>query len=172
MPETTDWNHTPLGALVDHINITHHSYLHRAMPLLRDLLTAHTRAYWMKHPELFHAHTLFCAFQAALEEHLIQEETAGFPLIHACERDPGKSLAPFTSTIEAHRAAHANALQALANIRQSLWNYRAPGDVGEEVRVTCARLEALAEDLTTHIHLENEILFPRLQSTAPQSIGQ
>lgn len=167
MPEaTTDWGRAPLAELVDHIIVTHHGLLHRAMPLLSAELTQHVRDWWMKHPELLQAHTVFHRAKAGLEQHLIQEETAGFPLIKRHERDAGVSVAPFVNTVAQHREAHAQVLKELREVQHLLWDGKPPADVGPGVAVTLQQLAAVVDDLATHIHLENDVLFKRLEAAA------
>lgn len=162
----TDWQSTSLTALTRHIISTHHAYLNRQLPLLSALLTAHTRAYWRQHPELLQAHRLFHQMKTGLDQHLIKEETAGFPLIQAHEAGAAVSLAPFSGNIPDHEAEHADARATLAQLRHTLWDHQLPADVGAEVQPTLDLLAALDADLETHIHLENDILFPRVRARA------
>lgn len=162
MATDIDWQNAPLGQLVDHILAAHHMRLHRELPYLRDRLTALARTHWMKHPELLQAHTAFHRVEAALVQHLIQEETAGFPLIHRYERGQAKSLAPFADSFDAHRQVHAEALKALQDIGEMLGTWAPAADVDPEVEATREQFAALADDLAVHIRLENDILFPRV----------
>lgn len=155
-----------LDVLVEHIVSEHHALLHRELPLIGALLTAHVRACWTKHPELLKAHTLFAQLRAQLEQHLIMEETAGFPLISRHAQDPSTSVTPFVNTMDGHLEVHAQVTSLLAQIKATLWNYEVPADLGSEVACTCARLQHITEDLAVHVHLENDILFPRVRAVA------
>lgn len=164
MTVRTNWQQVPMGQLTDHILTTHHAFLHRQVPLIAALLLDHVRQSWMKHPEFLAAHALFHNVQAELEQHLIQEETAGFPLIHAHDTDPTVRLDPFANTLDQHLAAHAHVMDLLRQVRERLWNYVAPADLGSEVAFTFGQLQQLEADLREHIHLENDVLFPRVRA--------
>ena len=166
MNNDAEWQQAPLAQLIDHILAAHHAYLHRELPVISQLLTQHTRKYWMKHPEFLQAHTQFHHGKTALEQHLMQEETAGFPLIQAHEKDASKPLALFVNTMDQHAKAHSDALDALAGVKKTLWNGQLPADIGPEVAITLQQLDALLVDLKQHIHLENDILFPRVKQVA------
>ncbi|MCC6262365.1 MAG: hemerythrin domain-containing protein [Bryobacterales bacterium] len=164
MATATDWRSAELSSLTQHIASTHHAYLNRQLPLIASLLTAHVRQYWLKHPELLKAHTLFFQFQAAVEQHLIKEETVGFPLVEARGQDPAKSLAPFVNSINGHIAEHAAIRGLLHEIREALWDFQAPESIGGEVAYTCRLLTELEKDMAEHVHLEDDILFPRVRA--------
>lgn len=166
MSTETDWQQRPLGELVDHILTQHHAYTYRTLSLISEMLTWNMRNHWMKHPELLQAHIAFHRVKAALEQHMIQEETAGFRLIKAHEKNPGVSLAPFLNTIDQHEEAHADAASGMAEVKTILWNGSAPADLGREVATTLEQIDALLTDLIEHIHLENDILFPRARALA------
>lgn len=166
MTSNNSWHSASLSSLTSHVVGTHHAYLYHQLPLLGSLLTAHLRKYWLKHIELLKAHKLFFEMKTAIEQHLIKEETAGFPLVEAWEKDNSRSLVPFLKNIDHHVEEHATVLSLLKEIRQTLWNYQVPEDMGAEVSYTVAELEALEKDLLEHIRLENEILFPRIQEIA------
>lgn len=166
MTNDNAWREAPLGRLTDHIVGIHHAYLNRELPLIGELLTAHVRQYWLQHPKLLKAHSLFAEVRALVEQHLIKEETAGFPLINAHEKDASKLLAPFVDSIDNHIDEHARVTALFAQVRIALWSYHVPDGVGAEVAYTCARLEQLEKDLAEHIHLENDILFPRVRKIA------
>lgn len=166
MTPTTTWQNMPLDQLADHIVASHHALLNRQLPLVSELLLAHVRRYWRQHPELFDAQRIFAEARIATEQHLIKEETAGFPLLRAHARDGSKSIAPFTNSIDGHIAEHAKITSLFGDLRKALWNYRLPDDLGAEVAHTCALLDEIDRDLGEHIHLENDVLFPMARKVA------
>lgn len=159
-----NWSDATPWELMDHIVATHHNYLHRQLPLLAAELTEHTRRHWLVHPELLEARATFFEIWSALGSHLLREETTALPMLHARRDDPETSLAPFIGNIDGHVAEHAGAVQALAKLRSTLWDYRAPDDVSAGVQVTLDRLAELEDDLAVHIHLENDILFGQVRA--------
>lgn len=163
MPTSTTWQEASLSRLTNHIVSTHHVYLYTQLPLIGNLLTAHLRKYWLKHIELLYAHKLFFEMKVAIEQHLIKEETVGFPLVEVWEKDSSKSLTPFIKNIDHHVEEHAAVLGYLKELREVLWNYQVPAGMGAEVAYTISELEALEKDLLEHIRLEDEILFPQIK---------
>lgn len=164
--DTSHWQQASLSSFTDHIVGHHHAYLNRELPLIGELLTAQVRAHWRQHPELLEAHSILGQARALVEQHLIKEETAGFPLLSAHERDASVSIAPFSGSIDGHIAEHARITELFSRLRSTLWDYRAPEGTGPEMAALCDRLGKLHEDLAQHIHLEDEILFPRVRAMA------
>lgn len=164
MSTETNWNEAPMSQLVDYIITKHHVYSYAELDLISELLTWHVRNYWLKFPILLQAHTLFHQVKAAFEQHMIQEETAGFPMIKAAEKDSTKSLAPFVKTITHHEEAHEHAISTLRKVKETLWNGEPPAEIGPEVATTITLISNLIADLAEHIRLENDILFPRARA--------
>lgn len=166
MADASNWKTAPLDRLVDHIVLTHHGFMQRMLPLLAAQLLEHVRSYWMQHPEVMQANTLFQSAKTQLDMHFIQEETAGFPLIRRHAHDKSVAVTPFLSTAAQHRTLHAQALRELETVRSALWDGKAPADVGPEVAVTLQQLDAVIADLKVHIYLENDVLMQRLEAGA------
>lgn len=162
MSKEIDWQAASLTDLTNHIINVHHALLYRKLPLISALLNESFRELWMKHPSMVKAHQLYHEMQANLLQHLMVEETAGFPLIQASEKDKTVSLDRFTSTLGDHEKAHANVLTALAEIRGLLWDFSPPAEFGATIAHCVKELDAIEKDLKTHIHLENDILFKRV----------
>lgn len=163
MTSGTDYDEAPFEALVDHIVATHHSYLDRQLPLIAQLLSDHARKYWLRHPEFLAARAMYYEAWQAISSHLLREETTAVPLLHAYQRDSSTNLKPLADNIDDHVKEHAAATAAFAAIRAKLWDFVAPADVGPEVAVTFQLLAELQADLVEHIHLENDVLFPRVR---------
>lgn len=160
---TTDasWQQATLAELANHIVNTHHAYLYRELPLIEALLTAHLRAHWFKHPELLKAHQLFRQLQTELMQHMIKEETGGFALLNAREKNPEVSIKPFVDYIGQHLQDHASVSDLLAQVRAALHDYALPDDLAPGMEGTCGRLRQMESDLARHIHLEDDILFEK-----------
>ena len=111
---------------------------------------------------------LFDALNAELSSHLMKEEQVLFPYIVALEmhfRDgTAKPQAPFGSArnpIRQMEHEHESAGQALAKLREVTNNYTLPPDACPTFKAMYEELQRMEADLHQHIHLENNILFPR-----------
>lgn len=166
MAADQEWADVSPSVLMDHIVATHHAYINRQLPLLAGSLLAHAREYWRRYPQFLTAHTEFAVLRAALEQHLLREETTAVPLLAAWSRDSTTSLAPFAGNIDDHIREHAAARGALDKLRETLWGYTSQDGQGPEVAYTFAQLGAFENDLVTHVHLEDDILFPQVRHIA------
>ena len=165
-----DWNTTPLAALIEHIVTTHHQYLKLELPRLSDRLAKVVRVYGDKDRELLSAlPEIYAALRSELELHMRKEEFILFPAIERYENayKAGAPLPvlPFGSVgnpIAMMEAEHSSAGDALAKIRELSRDYTIPEHACVTYRALLSGLKELERDLHQHIHLENNILFPRV----------
>jgi len=149
--------------LVAHIVEKHHGYVREAIPVL----LRHTRkvadVHGEHHPELPHVARLFERIAAEMNDHMAKEEQILFPFIVALARNEAP-FAPFGTVqnpIRMMEAEHRFVGDALAEIRQLTAGYTLPEDACTTYRVCFQELEAFEADLFTHVHLENNVLFPK-----------
>lgn len=159
-----DWTREPLTKLVDHIVNTHHAYLQTALPELSRLTTMVLRAHGANHGELSKVHKLFHTLKMDLEQHLIAEEETVFPLIKEYETggDP-EVLTKLAKEIEQLESEHTGAGDILKELRAITADYQVPADACGTYAKTYEQMQQLESDLFEHIHLENNILHPRVQ---------
>lgn len=153
-----------LSALVDHIEQTHHAYLHRELPRLTGLIEKVVRAHGASHPYLIELEASFRLFRDELEHHLFKEERILFPWIRRRETEPPAQLATeplHAGPIHLLEAEHDEARKALVAFRHLTNNYTPPADACGTFRALLEALAALEQDMHRHVHLENSILFPR-----------
>ncbi len=150
-----DWNSAPLELLIDHILSTHHLYLKRELPRLTFLLGKVLAAHGANHGDsLVPLGRTFESMREELESHMAKEEMILFPAI--------KNGFPHVShPIRVMEHEHDSAGQALAAMRQVTGNYSLPEGACNTYRALFSGLQELEADLHRHIHLENNILFPR-----------
>ena len=168
-PGDKDWTTAPARELVQHIVETHHAYLRRELPATEARLHKVYRVYNERYgPTLVGLPEVFSELRAELEMHLRKEEMILFPSIVACEEavQSGQSLprTPFGSVanpIHMMEAEHESAGRALARIREITKDYTLPEYACVTYRALMSSLDELERDLHMHIHLENNILFPR-----------
>jgi len=163
--DPTDWLTAPLAALIDHILDTHHAYMKVQLPRVADLLAKVLAAHGDRHGEMLRAvTTVYGAMKAELDGHLAKEEMVLFPMVRAL--DGGTPSASFhcgsvRNPIRVMTMEHNSAGGALVQLRRLTGNYTPPADACNTFRALYFELAEMERDLHRHIHLENNILFPR-----------
>lgn len=159
--------------LIDFIVGTHHEYVRRALPSL----TAHTRklavVHGSRHSELHEVARLTQSVADEMTSHMVKEERILFPFIarlSEAARD-GRAVpqAPFGSIdnpIRMMEHEHDETGAAVARIRELTADYTLPADGCTTYRVCLQELERFEQDLHAHVHLENNILFPKARKLA------
>ncbi|MEG6616813.1 iron-sulfur cluster repair di-iron protein [Peptococcaceae bacterium 1198_IL3148] len=159
-----DWRTAPFSELVDYIVNKHHAYLHNNLPALSALTTTVLRAHGTNHKELARVHKLFNLLKLDLEQHLIKEEQEVFPKIQEYEKDGNiKNLQAAVDSIEELENEHEGAGDILKELRSITNNFQLPQDACGTYERTYKIMQELESDLFEHIHLENNILHPRLK---------
>ncbi len=166
-----DWNTAPLAELVEHIVTTHHEYLRRELPAIETRLEKVYRVYNQRYgPTLTGLPEVYAGLRAELELHIRKEEMILFPAIVASEAavHAGRPLprTPFgkvSNPIHMMEAEHESAGEALGKIREITRDFELPEYACVTYRALMSGLDELERDLHMHIHLENNILFPRAE---------
>jgi len=162
------WQTEPLGDLVSHITSTHHRYtrneIARLVPLFAKVCSVHGN----NHPELLQLRDIFAGLSQELTSHLMKEEMVLFPYIIRMEEaviEKAPILPPPFGTVQNPVAMmeheHDSAGHALRAMREISQGYTAPADACVSYQTLYKALAELEADLHQHIHLENNILFPR-----------
>lgn len=164
-----DWQAAPLGDLVKHIVATHHEYLKLELPTLSNRLAKVHSVHGTRDPETLNRMLeVFGSLRGEMEQHMHKEEVVLFPFIEQYGRAEaqGKPMPPvpfgsIANPIGVMEQEHTSAGDALGEIRALTQNYQLPPYACTTVRTLYEGLHALESDLHVHIHLENNILFPR-----------
>lgn len=118
-----------------------------------------------KHSELAKVHKLLHSLKMELEQHLIKEEEIVFPLIQEYERTGNnETLSNAVEKIIELEEEHEGAGSILKELREVTKNYELPEDACNSYKAAYKLLEDVEDDTFRHIHLENNIMFPRLVS--------
>ena len=158
-----NWVDAPFDELVDHIVNVHHGYLYENLPKISELTTKILRVHGEHHPELSKVHKLFHTVKMELEAHLIEEETVQYPAIKEYLRSNSEAdLDKAINIINQLQDEHTGAGDILKELRKVTNDFKAPSDGCNTYKLTYAKLEEMESDIFQHIHLENNILFPRL----------
>ncbi|HKO60387.1 MAG TPA: iron-sulfur cluster repair di-iron protein [Pyrinomonadaceae bacterium] len=157
-----------LEDLTNHVVRTHHSFTRLEIARLNALLEKVCAAHGENHAELFEINLLFRELGADLETHMGKEERVLFPYIIRMEAAAKQGLPlyrpPFGTVANPVRMMtleHDRAGELLKEIRLLSSNYTAPTDGCISYQTLYKALDELEKDLHQHIHLENNILFPR-----------
>jgi regulator of cell morphogenesis and NO signaling len=163
-----NWTAEPLTDLIAHIRNVHHAYTRAALERLTPLFDKVCGAHEKNHSELREMRAVFAGLAQELTLHLMKEEMALFPYVERMEEAAVEKSAappaPFGSVrnpIAMMQSEHDGAGDALRQLRTLGGGYAVPADGCASYRSLYQALEELEADLHQHIHLENNILFPR-----------
>jgi len=162
-----DYNSLSLSQLIDYIITTHHSFVKKEMPVILGYLERVDFKHGDRHPEMKKVLELFAAVKEEMEHHMQKEELVLFPRIKEIERllAEGKEIVInstyLRSPINMMEQEHDHAGTMLAEIRKLTLDYNPPIDACTTYRLSHATLQAFELDLHQHVHLENNILFPK-----------
>ena len=167
-----DWRSVALTDLADHIEQTHHVFMKEQLPHLAALLDKTLQAHGQKHGDMLdQLKQSFISLKTDIEMHLAKEEQILFPLIRQMEAfqrgqgpTPEMHCGTIGNPIRQMEHEHDAAGQLLAQMRRGTDNYTLPEDACPTFAALFEGLDALEKDLHEHIHLENNILFPKAQN--------
>ena len=172
-----DWTTAGLDALMRHIVNRHHEYLRKELPLIerfvirlrenRGRTDANTLAPLQK---------VFHFFKRELENHLRREEEVLFPLIRQFETAsnsgahvPRFPFGPLANPIGIMEEDHDTENRQLEKMLGLTGNYSGPPEAATICRLVFERLQSLNADMKLHVHLENNVLFPRIATLENES---
>lgn len=173
------FNRWEADVLATYIIENHHAYVRQAIPSL----IAHTQkvalVHGVRHPEMKRVADLFGVVANEMISHMHKEEHILFPYIVSLERaakeKKSASGSPFGSVrnpIRMMEQEHESAGSLMYEIRELTRQYAVPGDACTTYRVTLKELQDFEHDLHQHVHLENNILFPKATTLEEQLTSQ
>jgi regulator of cell morphogenesis and NO signaling len=157
--DVRDWTTAPLDELVDHIVTTYHVPLRDELPRLQAMASKVASVHGAKAHHLHRIHEIVDILAAGLLDHMHKEEIALFPVIRALAGQKPHSLATPIAVME-HEHDHAGAL--LSELRLRTRDYTAPEWACATFRALYQGLAELETSMHAHVHLENNVLFPRV----------
>ena len=163
-----NFNSLSLTELINHILEKHHVYTKDEMTRLTALIGKVIGAHGANHPELKEIGGLFQRLCADLEPHMFKEEQILFPYIVEMEKAvfnqrpmPPSCFGTVTNPVRMMMMEHDTAGDLLRELRLVSSDYKVPADGCISYHTLYQAMEAFEKDLHQHIHLENNILFPR-----------
>jgi regulator of cell morphogenesis and NO signaling len=166
--DADDVREWPLDKLADHVETVHHRYVEERGPIIRQYLDKLCRVHGDRHPELFTIQDEFNTCLGAMAMHMKKEELVLFPFVRNLARSErsGQPLkAPKFGTVEnpvnAMMADHNDEGERFDRMRAVSDGFTPPADGCTTYTTAFLMLREFEEDLHLHIHLENNIMFPR-----------
>ncbi|SEA44473.1 regulator of cell morphogenesis and NO signaling [Arachidicoccus rhizosphaerae] len=170
-----DW---PLDLMADYVEKTHHRYVTRQTPLIEGYLNKIVQVHGGRHPELSQIRDIFLETAGELAMHMKKEELMLFPFIRkiTVASINGTRIAPppfgsIANPVNAMLADHEAEGERSAKIRQLCNDFNAPDDACNTYRLTFRLLQEFEQDLHQHIHIENNILFPKSIELEPSVLA-
>ncbi len=167
-PTERDWQTAPLAELIGHIVSKHHGFVRCETPRLAALIAKVVGVHGKNHPELDRVQQVFAQVEQELTMHMMKEEQILFPAVIQMEeaKRRGVPAAPpmfgtVRNPIRMMMAEHDSAGDGFSTMRDATQNFTAPDDACISYRTLYNALLEFEADLHQHIHLENNILFPR-----------
>ncbi|MHB1938572.1 MAG: iron-sulfur cluster repair di-iron protein [Acidobacteriaceae bacterium] len=167
------WQNATLKEIADYVVQRHHAFTRDQIKLIGDLMKKVEVRHGADHPEVFETSKVFAVASSELTHHFFCEENILFPYIGKMEAGQQAALPPVFGSVEQPIARmmmdHDQAGEELRALRTLTNNYTPPTAACPTWRALYRALEELELDLHQHIHLENNILFPRALAQARAS---
>jgi regulator of cell morphogenesis and NO signaling len=167
-PLPVDWSQATLRRLIDHIVATHHAYVKRELPRLAELAQKVVNRHGDTQPHLLELQKVIAQLDDELTHHLAKEENVLFPYIAGLEAalasgttQPDACFGTVANPIAMMTSEHDAAGALLAQIRGLSNHFTTPVGACPTYHAYYDGLKDFEQDLHQHIHLENNILFPR-----------
>ncbi|MGP8217536.1 MAG: iron-sulfur cluster repair di-iron protein [Bacteroidia bacterium] len=166
--QKTDFQSWPLDRLADYIEKKHHRYIVETTPVLKQYLDKLCKVHGGNHPELFEINEEFNLSAGELAMHMKKEEMILFPFIRKmadADNNPENAgrpaLGAIQNPINMMMQEHDIEGERFRKMALLSANYNPPADACNTYRVAYSLLNEFEDDLHLHIHLENNILFPK-----------
>lgn len=168
-PNAEDFGNWPLDKLAAYIEFTHHGYVNENVPLISQYADKVEKAHGQHNPEVVEINNIWSELTAELSVHMKKEELMLFPYIKRLQKTVAEGVAqlpaaPFGSVqnpVHVMVSEHENAGALMERIAVLSNNYTPPAHACNTYRVLYAKLQEFENDLHKHVHLENNILFPK-----------
>lgn len=168
MDRSQNYGSWELPFLADYIINTHHAYLNENTGQIAAYARKIAEVHGAHHPEVVEIAAIFDKIAADMTAHLREEEELLFPIIKRIAAARKVGSAPEVKDTTALQASlaklgqeHEEIGDATHAIRHLARDYALPADVCNTFAVTYRKLKEFEDDLHKHVHLENNILFPK-----------
>lgn len=157
-----DWEQSTSEEIIDLIIKKHHQFMHQELPQLSPYVTKVLHVHGEQHPHLVELHSLFQKFKEEITEHTLKEENDVFPVIIQAEKDQASvEKEVLTDAMQALVDEHDSAGDIIKRLREITNDFTPPEGACGTYKLVYKRLKNIESDLFQHVHLENNILFPK-----------
>jgi regulator of cell morphogenesis and NO signaling len=163
-----NYDNWKLDFLTDHIVNIHHAYVQESTAVLLQYAAKVAKVHGNHFTEVLEINSLFIEVAKELAAHMKKEELILFPFIKklAIANNEGKKLkkphfGTVNNPIKMMEDEHENAGDIFKKIKKLSNNYTPPLEACNTFKALYAKLEEFEQDLHLHVHLENNILFPK-----------
>lgn len=155
-----------LTDLIDFITNTHHRYVKEAMPVIFEHMQKVAYKHGERHAEFKKIANLFAELKHDMEQHMLKEEVILFPAIKQLETFHDNlvkrsEMILLETPVQVMETEHEIAGHVMQEIRKLTNNNQAPDDGCTTYKLSFDQLKKIETDLHRHMHLENNILFPK-----------
>ncbi|MCO5249087.1 MAG: iron-sulfur cluster repair di-iron protein [Chitinophagales bacterium] len=154
----SEWN---IGFLADYVVNTHHAYLRNKLPEIKGYAAKVAQVHGAHHPELLKINDLYREVHDEFLAHIQEEEGIIFPKVKDIANGRKPKGDPFADLVKDAEAEHQSVGDKLDRIREISNNFEVPADGCTSYKLFYKMLDELEEDTHIHIHLENNIMFPK-----------
>jgi regulator of cell morphogenesis and NO signaling len=170
-----DFQSMSLGDLVDHIFEKHHKYIYENGPITAQFVNKVAHVHGERHPETVEVAKVYNELLSELNHHMMKEENVLFPYVKSLlvlETERIDSKRPFVAhPIRVMEMEHDLAGEMLKKLSDLTSGFTPPVDACNTYKAAYSNLKALEDDIHFHIHLENNILFPKAIELESKLIG-
>ncbi|NOX86229.1 MAG: iron-sulfur cluster repair di-iron protein [Chlorobi bacterium] len=173
-----DFNSWELDFLIDYILNIHHKYVKESVNMLSEFSSKVADVHGENHPEVIRIAGLFETIARELEPHMQKEEIILFPyikkLVAARRENTAMEPSPFGSVeapVGMMEAEHVAVGRSMDEINRLSNGFTPPEDACPTYRTLYSKLDEFEQDLHRHIHLENNILFPKAIQLEKELLG-
>ena len=164
-----DWTVAPLRELTEHIVSTYHERLREELPRLESMATRVAHVHGPKAPAVLdRIESVVHELSADLIAHMRKEEAVLFPAIRALDEGRATTCA-VAQAARVMEIEHDHAGELLADLRKTTRGYTPPDWACATARALYQGLAELESEMHVHVHLENNILFPRALALSTRS---
>jgi regulator of cell morphogenesis and NO signaling len=159
--EQRNWSREPLRTLIRYILTAYHEPLRQELPRLEAMASKVSRVHGAKASHLGRVDAIVAELAADLRSHMRKEELVLFPAIDALDAGAPRSCMPISPPIVMMEHEHDHAGDLLEELRRITNGYEPPEWACATLRALYHGLEELESAMHVHVHLENNVLFPR-----------
>lgn len=159
--ESRDWTGEPLAAVIDHITSAYHAPLRELLPRLETMASRVFQVHGSHASHLSRVETIVSELSRDLLAHMEREEHALFPAIRSADNGLASQPSPVSTAIVEMNHDHDEVAAQLVELNRLTQGYEPPDWACQTFRALYRGLEELETSMHLHVHLENNVLFPR-----------